>query len=132
MADIWGAKDEHEEYVKILRKYFDDHAADRYETAKETIPSKEYWERYFQRNLEQRPSKVVYYRGGDPSRALNRWRGGNDITKKSADPTFGFSDHEVSTEAPEANEGRERFLSLARKVIDDRFPASGSAIDSGV
>ncbi|NTW13875.1 MAG: hypothetical protein HGA31_02495 [Candidatus Moranbacteria bacterium] len=122
LADVWGKKDEQEEYGKILRTYFNEHAENRYETAKETIPSKEYWERYFQLNPEQRPSKVVYYSGGDPSRALNRWRKGNDITKGSEDPTFGFSEHEVSTDSPEANEGKERFMSLARKVIDDRFP----------
>jgi hypothetical protein len=75
---------------------------------------------------------VVYYSGGDPSAALNAWRKNGGIRKKSADPTFGFSNHEVSSDAPEANNGKERFLSIARKVIDDRFPAPGSAIDSGV
>ena len=93
-----------------------------YERAKSTVNSKSYWEDYFVKNLGKKPSKVVYYSGGDPSRALNEWREKNCIVKKSEDPTLGFPESNVSNDSEAANQGKDRFRSLARKVIDDKFP----------
>ncbi|NTW14714.1 MAG: hypothetical protein HGA31_06865 [Candidatus Moranbacteria bacterium] len=128
-ADAWGSDGERDEYGKILGKYYGKCGADRYEVAKEPISSKEYWEQYFQQHPERRLSKVVYYRGGDPSHALNRWREGAGIRKDSDDWNLGFSDHYVGENAPEANEGKERLLSLAHKLIDERFPATEMATE---
>jgi hypothetical protein len=90
--------------------------------AENTVSSREYWEKHFQENPDQRPSKIVYYSGGDPSRALNEWREKNGIVKQTKDPTYGFAEHHVADNSAEANMGKDRFASLARKVIDDRFP----------
>jgi hypothetical protein len=122
LADIWGKDGESEEYERILNEYFHQNAESPYELAEGTISSKEYWEKHFQENPTERPSKVVYYKGGDPSRALNEWREKNGIVKKTEDPTYGFAEHNVADSSDEANAGKDRFSSLARKVIDDRFP----------
>lgn len=122
LGDIWGDSEEGDKYEEILTKYFHENTENPYELAEHTMPSKEYWEKYFQEHPDQRPSKVVYYLGGDPSRALNEWREKNGIVKKTKDETFGFPEHQVANDSREANQGKDRFASLARKVIDDRFP----------
>ena len=46
--------------------------------AQETISSKEYWERHFERT-GNRPSKVVFYEEGDPNDALEAFRARNGL-----------------------------------------------------
>ena len=94
----------------------------RFIEAKNTISSEEYWNQYFAAHPDEKPPKIVFYSGGDPSRALNEWREKNGIVKRTSDPTYGFSEHEIGDSSIEANKGRDRFASFARKVIDDRFP----------
>ena len=122
LADLWGQEDENEKYKNIFTKYFHQNAENPYELAENTISSREFWEKHFQENPDQRPSKVVYYSGGDPSRALNEWREKNGIVKRTEDLTYGFAEHNIADSSAEANVGKDRFASLARKVIDDRFP----------
>ena len=122
LADIWGQEDEKKEYEKIFTKYFHQNAESPYELADNTVSSREYWEKYFQENPGYRPSKVVFYPGGDPSRALGEWREKSGIVKRTEDPTYGFSEHKIADSSAEANVGKDRLASLARKVIDDRFP----------
>lgn len=93
-----------------------------YTEAKQTITSQEYWEQYFVAHPDRRPSKIVYYAGGDPSRAINEWRRENGIVKRTEDKSFGFEGNQVPGDSPEANQHKDRFLELAMKVIDDRFP----------
>lgn len=88
-----------------------------------------YWDMHFQKNPNQRPSKLVYYSGGDPSRALNEWREKNGIVKQTEDKEFGFAEHHVADNSAEANFGKDRLASLARKIIDDRFPDVAPAKD---
>jgi len=102
LASAWGQEGEKEEYEKLFTEYFPD----------------------------QRPSKVVYYSGGDPSRALNEWREKNGIVKKTEDSEYGFAEHHIKDSSAEANIGKDRFSSLARKVIDDRFPDTLQLRDS--
>ncbi len=122
LSKVWGQDNEQATYDKILIDYFHEHTDNPYEVAEASISSQEYWERYFTEHPDQKPSKIVFYTGGDPSRALNEWREKNEIVKRTDDPTYGFSEHEVTGNAVEANEGKDRFAELARKVIDDRFP----------
>jgi hypothetical protein len=122
LADLWGKENESQEYEKVLADYFYQNAENPYELAEDTVSSQEYWDTYFQENPGQRPSKVVYYKGGDPSRALNEWREKNGIVKRTEDPTYGFSEHNIADNSAEANEGKDRLASFARKVIDDCFP----------
>jgi hypothetical protein len=90
--------------------------------AEDTVTSKEYWEKYFTDHPNEQPSKIVFYKGGDPSAALNDWRNNNGIKKKTSDPTFGFPERQIDGDHPVANQGKDRLSSLAMKVIDDRFP----------
>ncbi len=90
--------------------------------AKNTISSKNYWEKYFQEHPEQRPSKIIYYKGGDPSDALNEWRRKSGIVKRTNDPTYGFSENRIDNRDVSLYQDRDRFSSLALKIIDDRFP----------
>ncbi len=53
---------------------------DRYEKPKETVSSKEYWEKYFLENKDQKPSKLVFYNGADPNQALRDWMYQNGIS----------------------------------------------------
>lgn len=122
LASAWGQEGEKEEYEKLFTEYFHQNAQSPYELAGDTVSSREYWEKHFQENPDQRPSKIVYYSGGDPSRALNEWREKNGIVKRTEDSTYGFAEHNIADSSAEANVGKDRFSSLARKVIDDRFP----------
>lgn len=130
LASAWGQEGEREEYEKIFNEYFHQNAESPYELAENTVSSREYWEKHFQENPDQRPSKVVYYSGGDPSRALNEWREKSGIVKRTKDSTYGFAEHNIADSSAEANVGKDRFASLARKVIDDRFPNASPAKDS--
>lgn len=122
LANAWGREGEKGEYEKLLTDYFHQNAENPYELAENTVSSREYWEKHFQENPGERPSKVVYYSGGDPSHALNEWREKNGIVKRTEDSAYGFAEHNISDSSAEANVGKDRFASLARKVIDDRFP----------
>lgn len=130
LASAWGQEGEKEEYEKLFTEYFHQNAESPYELADNTISSHEYWEKHFQENPDQRPSKIIYYSGGDPSRALNEWREKNGIVKQTQDSTYGFAEHNIADSSAEANVGKDRFASLARKVIDDRFPNVSLAKES--
>lgn len=122
LANVWGSENEDHEYEKILKDYFHENAKNPYELAEDAISSKEYWENYFKNNPEQKPSKIVYYKGGNPSAALNEWREKNGIVKRTKDPAYGFPKHNIADNSQEANIGKERFSAMALKVIDDYFP----------
>lgn len=93
----------------------------RYAEAKETVSSEEYWERKFQEHPEQRPSKVIYYEGTDPSQALRDWQKKNGLIKKASDGDIGFAERRKDLGSDEALTGVSRFETLMRKAIDDRF-----------
>lgn len=116
LGKVYRGGDKREEFLRVVKRDLS------YELAESPITSREYWERYFREHPEQRPSKVVYYVGGNPSRALNKWRMENGIVKRADDEMFGFPEHKINRDHPVANQGKDRFMELARKVIDDRFP----------
>lgn len=89
-----------------------------YVEVKDTISSKDFWENYFKENPGNRPSKVVYYEGGDPTAALNNWK---PAEKNIKDKSLGFSERKVLKDSPQATSGMDRFASLAKKVINDYF-----------
>ena len=93
-----------------------------YAKAKNQTSSKDFWEDYFAQNPRKRPSKIVYYEGGDPTAALYRWRKDNGIVKKSEEEDFGFSENKKEDEAMNATSEQKRFMSIAEKLIDKRFP----------
>lgn len=91
--------------------------------AKDAISSKEFWEAHFAKNPAKRPSKVVYYKGSSPTRALYEWRDAQGIRKKAKDKDMGFSERHIERNAPPATAGLDRFKILAEKVIEDHFAA---------
>lgn len=98
-----------------------------YEEAKETVSSEEFWERRFAGKPGSRPSKVVYYEGGDPTAALFRFREQHGLAKRADDDDLGFSERRVSDDSAEARSGAERFESMMRAAIDARFPPEEGA-----
>lgn len=89
--------------------------------AKDTISSKEFWEARFAENPTKKPSKIVYYKGADPTSALWQWREAQGINKKSGDKDVGFSERHIDRSAPQAIAGLDRFKALSEKVIEDYF-----------
>jgi len=85
------------------------------------ISSKEYWESYFEKNPESKPAHIVYYKGEDPTRALDTWKEENGLNKKAVDKYIGFSENNVSGDAPQATAGMDRFKTLAENVIENYY-----------
>lgn len=95
-----------------------------YVEAKDTIPSRQYWEDYFSLHPDKKPSKIIYYEGSDPTKALFDWKrksGINTEYKESNDPELGISGSRVDGQSPQATAGLDRFKVLARKVIEDYY-----------
>ncbi len=95
-----------------------------YEKPKHTISSQQFWDTYFQQHPSKRPSKIVFYKGDDPTQALNTWRSSEGITpyaKQAEDVNVGFSSHHVPKYAPESMAGSDRFRSIAEEIIQKRF-----------
>jgi hypothetical protein len=99
-----------------------------YTEAKNTISSKEFWEARFAKNPAKRPSKVVYYKGSSPTRALHEWRDAQDIHKRTKDKNIGFPERHIQRDAPQATAGVDRFKILADKVIEDHFAQRKSVV----
>lgn len=93
-----------------------------YAKSKDSIDSKKYWENYFQQHPESKPKHIVYYSGGDPAEALDSWRKRNGITKKDRKRDIGFSENEVSKDTKNKDETQQRFVSIARSLVDKYFP----------
>ncbi len=114
--------------------------------AKNTISSKSFRENYFLQHPKAKPTKIVYYEGDDPTKALKDWQIKNWITKnisleKKRETHDGITQREyinakklapfiniTNTDSikelkndPVANFWRDRFRSIAVKVIDDYF-----------
>jgi len=124
LVEAWGTKDEKNKYEEILTIHFQKNRLNPYKLAENTISSKQYWEQYFQKNPESQPKHIVYYSGGDPTKALYDWRVKNGITKGSDVPDIGFSENEVSKEIKNKDETQQRFISIAHKLVDRYFPST--------
>ncbi len=105
-----------------------------YKESKDTIDSKEFWEDYFKKNPNKKPSKIIYYRGSDPTKALHEWKKVNGIIKKTNDKSIGFSENDLTEEGSEyvsthvvgektssVLAGVNRFKTLAEKVIENHY-----------
>ncbi len=93
----------------------------RFLEAKNTVSSEEYWQNYFSEHTDLRPSKVVFYEGDDPSKALTAWKQKMGLTKTNKAENMGFAERRF-TDTDGAGFGSDRFESMAQKVIDERFP----------
>jgi len=92
-----------------------------YVEAENAISSHDFWESYFANHPNQRPSKVVYYKGSDPTAALQEWKKTHGITKAGIKSDLGFPEHYVTANSPQATAGLERFRSIAEAAINKYF-----------
>ena len=124
LFEIWGTEDEKSKYLTILTEYFQNHRLNPYKLAQNPIPSEQYWEDYFSKHPDLRPNHIVYYEGGDPTRALYEWREKNGIHKSSGKSDLGFSENQTTKETKNQDETQERFLSIAYRLVDIYFPST--------
>ena len=90
------------------------------------VSSKEYWEGYFDANPDSRPKRVVYYEG-DPTDAVHKFQQKNHIgqadVSEQEGKLLGFDDRHVKnmSEDPRARRGYDELVSVAHRIIDERF-----------
>lgn len=92
-----------------------------FKEATDKVNSKEYWELYFENNSKIKPAHIVYYKGGDPTKALNTWKEENGLIKTTADKDMGFSENNIQGNSRQATAGLDRFKTLAEKVIEKYY-----------
>lgn len=93
-----------------------------YKEAETTISSKDFWESYFAQHPDQKPKRIIYYEGDNPTKALHSWRESNGITKKAETSDLGFPEKKITGgEDPKSIAGMDRFTSIAEEVIEDYF-----------
>lgn len=92
-----------------------------FQESQNTISSKDFWENYFNQNRDKRPSKIIYYKGQDPTLVLQRWKQENGLIKKAPDTNIGFNEQQIERNDPRATAGIDRFQSLAQEVIKEYF-----------
>ena len=93
------------------------------------VKAKEYWEKYFKKNLDQKPKHIVYY-SGHPYAAIKEWRQNNGIVIRdgatSDDKLLGFDDHFIADmeKDPRAYRGYNELLQTAQKIISENYGIS--------
>ena len=92
-----------------------------YEQAKNAVNSKEFWENYFAKNSDKKPSKIVYYKGSDPTKALREWQKKLGYYRGSEDKSLGFAEKNIQRNDERALAGFDRFQTLVQKALDDHF-----------
>lgn len=90
--------------------------------ASETISSREFWENYFASHPGQKPTKIIYYRGGDPTAALNEFRKNNGITRRGEEENLGFSERLVPRRSDVGMRGADRAMSVILETLDKIYP----------
>jgi len=101
----------------------------RFAEAKNTVSSEEYWSAYFSAHPDKKPSKIIFYSGGDPTKAMYEWKRAHGIDKRSADTSAGFVERKAMTAGEEVGAIRERadrFENLVRAIIEEKFPENQS------
>ncbi|MFM2383795.1 MAG: hypothetical protein RIQ72_367 [Candidatus Parcubacteria bacterium] len=96
-----------------------------YKSSSTTVTSQEYWEKYFNTHPTHRPSKIVYYEGGNPTQALHDWQFN---TKQSSKPAYALENNhhltlgDKNVGIPEViTKEMQRFKAIVEKVIDDFY-----------
>ncbi|MDB5264780.1 MAG: hypothetical protein JWN64_351 [Parcubacteria group bacterium] len=93
----------------------------RFKEAENTVSSQDFWESYYTKYPEQRPSKVEYYKGGDPTAALLNWKERHGLINSGTESSYDLGRRIDSVEEYQS-EGKDRFRSLGEKIIAERFP----------
>ena len=97
----------------------------RFKEAENTVLSQEFWEAYFTEHPEQRPTKLEYYTGDDPTAALMRWKEKYCLRNNDGEAAYDLGGR-VNDVARHRSNDKDRFRSIAQKVIDKRFSEAAS------
>lgn len=98
----------------------------KYRRAENTIPAKDYWQKFFSENSSLRPQHIIYY-DGDPTSAIYKFQQENNIgsadTSKTEGQLLGFDDHHVTDVAndPRSNQGHDELVNLGNRIITERY-----------
>lgn len=99
--------------------------------AKNTIPSKEYWENYFKEHPELKPSKIYYY-NGSPNSAVEslRYKYGLEKYGRKQRAEDLYPESQISVDAKEEiSPSYDEFFALAEKVLDKYFPEEPEQVE---
>jgi hypothetical protein len=91
----------------------------RFKEAENTVSSKEFWESYFAQHPEQRPTKLEYYKGNDPTAALLVWKEKHGLIDAGTESSYDVGG-KVAVKTYESSD-KDRFKSIAEKIIQERF-----------
>ncbi len=97
-----------------------------FEKTHQGIPSKEYWETYFAKHPESRPSKIVYYDARmTPTDAMWKWKVDNGIVNKKDAVNLGFLEHQVGMDLkrPFGEQEMNDFRQLAMNALVEEYGA---------
>ncbi len=103
-------------------------ASANWKRAKETVSSREYWEKYFVKNPKQKPKHLVFY-DGDPTSAIYEFQQRNNIGQADVSETegklLGFDDHHVAnmSKDPRGYVGYDELVEMANKIIAEHYSA---------
>lgn len=95
-----------------------------FQKTEQGIPSKEYWEAYFTKHPESRPSKVVYYDAKmTPTAAMWKWKADNGIVNKKDAVDLGFSENQVGSDfdRPLGEQEVRDFRQLAMNALVEEY-----------
>ncbi|MFZ2523478.1 MAG: hypothetical protein WAW92_03780 [Minisyncoccia bacterium] len=101
-------------------------ASANWKRAKNPVPSKQYWEKYFEKNPKQKPKHLVFY-SGDPTSAIYEFQQRNNIGRADITDTegklLGFDDHHVvdMNKDPRANAGYDELVKMADSIIEEHY-----------
>lgn len=97
--------------------------------AENTIPAKDYWERYFTQHPDLRPKHIQYY-DGDPTTAVLAFQRQNGIGKADTSGAegqlLGFDDNHVTEmqNDPRSNIGYDELVATADRIIKERYASA--------
>ncbi len=103
-----------------------DNSGARFVRAENTIPAKEYWEKYFTEHPDLKPKHIIYY-NGNPTNAIYRFQRENGVgradTSKTEGQLLGFDDHHVVDVAndPRANQGHGELVAMGNRIIEEHY-----------
>ncbi|TSC89368.1 MAG: Uncharacterized protein G01um10145_525 [Microgenomates group bacterium Gr01-1014_5] len=89
-----------------------------FKLSSDTISSKDYWEDFFAKNPNLKPTKIVYYRGS-PERALDEFYKNNGLGTGDAGKFSNVEKGKLNDQ--EINDDYKRFMDIAKGVIERYF-----------
>jgi len=99
--------------------------------AEDTVPAKDYWESYFEKNPHLRPKHIQYY-DGDPTSAIYKFQQKNGVGKADTSVVegdfLGFDDHHITMKGGKSGNNEDRGDPRAWRGYDELFEMSSRLI----